>query len=189
MSYNEWLRKCVKNNLSIEQLLFLNMIRLKDFVDPKSWANQYLNKVGRFSKEKVLDPMVERGFLMNLNQPGEFYPEFYVVTDNGEAMFATYAMGEELWEAFPKTLPISGGGRFVSRAGIEKDELIELYLRQIEHDPKTHFDAMRRMMIYARKVNRGEINGCKIGDFVKQKLWEIIEPNELEGSSKFGKDL
>jgi hypothetical protein len=113
----------------------------------------------------------------------------FVITDKGDELFATYIMGKEFWDAFPKMLPISGGGKFVSRAGIEEEELIELYLKKIEYDPVKHFDAMRRMMIWTHRVNRGEINGCKVGDFVRQKIWEVIEDDDLEGKSKWGHNI
>ena len=189
MDYNQWIRKCVKNNLTIEQLLMLSMVRSKGFVDPKSWASQYINKIGKLSKERVLDPLINKGYMLNLNQQGEYYPEFYVITDKGEELFATYAMGLEFWEYYPKTLPLSSGSNFVSRSGIDKEDLIELYLRKIQHDPANHFDVMRRTKIYERKVRKGEINGHKIVDYVKNELWEIVDVNELEGKSRFGRDL
>lgn len=185
MSYESFIRKCVKNNLTIEQLMMLSMVRLKDFVDPKSWSNQYFNKIGRFSKERVLDPLLERNYMINLNQPGEYFPEFFVITDKGEEMFATYMMGLEFWESYPRTLPLSNGSNFVSRAGIDRDDLIELYLKKIEHDPKKHFDVMRRTKIYERMVKGGKINGHKIGTYVSECLWEVVDLND---QPKFGKD-
>lgn len=176
-SYKSWLKSCVRNNLTLEQMVFLYLIKLKDFTDPKSWSNQYVTKVQKFSVEKVISPLLERDLLMNLNSPGEFYPEFLVPTEAGEQLFATYAMAEEFWAAYPKLLPIHGSGNFVSRSGIEKDAFVDEYLSKIAHDPTVHMSIMSKLPIYEAMVKAGKINGHKIVNFVREELWEAV-PDE-----------
>ncbi len=184
-SYKSWLKSCVRNNLTLEQMMFLYLIKLKDFTDPKSWSNQYVTRVQKFSVEKVISPLLERDLLMNLNSPGEFYPEFLVPTDEGEKLFATYAMAEEFWAAYPKLLPIHGSGNFVARAGIDKDDFVDEYLRKIEHDPSVHMMIMKKLTIYEDMVKAGKINGHKISNFISQEIWEAIPD---EDKPVFGRD-
>ena len=184
-SYKSWLKSCVRNELTLEQMVFLYLIKLKDFTDPKSWSNRYVVKVQKFSVEKVISPLIERGLLMNLNSEGEYYPEFLVCTEDGEKLFATYAMAEEFWAAYPKLLPIHGSGNFVARAGIDKDSFIDEYLIKIDHDPVLHESIMRKLPIYEDMVKAGKINGHKISNFISQELWEAVPD---EDRPAFGRD-
>lgn len=186
-SYQSWLRQCVKHKLTLEQMMFLYMIKMKDFVEKNSWGNQYIAKVQKFSVERVIVPVIEREYVLNLNTAGNYYPEFLVISESADGIFATYQMGEELWESYPKLLPLSGGSNFVSRAGIEKDDLIETYLRRIEHSPEKHVDVMQRLVLYEQQVRKGAMNGAKIGDFVKQSLWEVVNIDKPHGS--FGRQV
>jgi hypothetical protein len=173
-SYKSWLKSCVKNKITLDQMMFLYLIKMKDFMDPKSWSNQYVNKVKKFNLEEVIEPLIERGWLMNLNKAGEYYPEFMMTSEDGEGLFATQLLGEEFWDAYPMQLPIGNGGKFISRAGIEKGDFIDLYLRKIDHDPMIHVTVMRRLKVYEGMVISGEINGHKIGNWVNEQLRETI---------------
>lgn len=186
-SYKSWLASAVRNGITLEQMMFLYLIKLKDFLDPKSWSNQYVTKVQTFSVEGVIHPLVERGWLINLNQPGEYYPELMMASEEGDGLFATYMMGEELWNSYPSTFPIGQGGMFIARAGIERDDLIEEYLKKIDHDPIIHVRVLKRLKLYEQMVHNGQINGHKIVNFVKEMLWEAI-PDKEEGP-KFGKEI
>lgn len=173
-SYKSWLKSCVKNKVTLNQMMYLYLMKMKDFMDPKSWSNQYVNQVQKFSLKEVVQPLIDRGWLMNLNKPGEYYPEFMMPTEEGDTLFATQVMGQEFWDAYPTTLPIGNGGKFISRAGIEKGDFIDLYLRKIDHDPAIHVKVMRRLKVYEGMVITGEINGHKIGNWVNEQLWETI---------------
>ncbi len=185
-SYKSWLMSCVKNGVTLEQMMFLYLIRMKDFLDPKSWSNQYVVKIQKFSVEGVIHPLIESELLINLNQAGEYYPEMMMATEKGDGLFATYMMGEELWDCYPKMLPIGHGGSFIARAGIEKDDLIEEYLKKIDHDPIIHIRVMKRLGLYEQMVRAGEINGHKIVNWVREMMWEIIPDEE---KPKFGRNV
>ncbi len=186
-SYQSWLHMCVKHKLTIEQMMFLFMIKMKEFVNPKSWANQYIKKVQKFSVERVIQPVVDRDYVINLNKDGQYYPEFLVISEIADGIFATYQMGEEFWKAYPKLLPWIGGSNFVSRSGIEREDLIELYLQKIEHSPEKHVDVMNRLVLYEQQVRKGAINGHKIDAFVSQMLWEVVDIKKPHG--QFGKNI
>ncbi len=154
--------------------MFLYLIKLKDFLDAKSWSNQYVTKIQKFSVERVIHPLCEDEWLINLNQPGEYYPELLMPSEKGDQLFATYMMGQELWDEYPKLLPLGHGSSFVARAGIEKDDLINEYLIRIDHDPTRHLEVMKKLKRYESMVKNGEINGHKIGNFVKEEMWQVV---------------
>jgi hypothetical protein len=183
-SYKSWLKSCVKNKMTLNQMMCLYLMKMKDFLDPKSWSNQYVNKIEKLNLEEVIQPLIERGLLMNLNKPGEYYPEFMMPTEEGDKLFATQMMGEEFWNAYPSTLPIGNGGKFISRAGIEKGDLVDLYLRKIDHDPSIHVQVMKKLKVYESMVVSGEINGHKISNWVNEQLWEAIPEDNVP---KFGR--
>ena len=157
--------------------MFLYLIKLKDFLDAKSWSNQYVNKVRKFSVEDVIHPLIERDLIINLNQPGEYYPEFLLPSEGGTDLFATYMMGEEFWDTYPKLLPIGHGGQFVARAGIEKEDFIDEYLRKIDYDPSIHIKVMKMLSVYEAMVKAGQINGHKIVNFMREEMWQVV-PDE-----------
>jgi len=185
-TYKSTLRLAIKNNLTIEQLYFLYLVRMKDFMDKDSWSNQYVDKIQKFSLERVLDPLIEKDLLFNLNKAGEYWPEFLMPTKKGEELFATEMMGEEFWDNYPKSLPIGQGGRFIARAGIEKGDLIDLYLKKIDYNPSKHAEVMGKLKIYESMVIKGQINGHKIVNWVKEELWSAI-PDKDE--PLFGKEV
>jgi len=167
-------------------MMFLYLIKLKDFLDPKSWSNQYVTRVQKFSVERVIQPLIESEWLINLNQPGEYYPELMMPSEKGDKLFATYMMGAELWDAYPKLLPLGNGSSFVARAGIEKDDLIDEYLRKIDHDPMRHLEVMDKLSRYESMVKNGEINGHKISNWIKEEMWQVVPD---EDKPKFGKSV
>jgi hypothetical protein len=183
-SYKNLMKSCVKNNVTIEQMMFLYLIKLKDFLEPKSVSNQYINKVRKFSVEEVVNPLIEGGWLTNFNSEGEYFPELMMATEQGDNLFANYLMGDEFWNAYPAMFPIGNGGKFIARAGIEKDDLIDEYLKKISFDPIKHELVMKRLKIYESLVKKGELNGHKIVDWTRQEMWELIPDNE---KPKFGR--
>ena len=183
-SYKSWLRSCVRNEVTLEQMMFLYLVKLKDFLDPKSYSNQYVAKIQTFSVEKVVAPLIERGLLINLNTPGEFYPEFLMPSEDGDKLFATYIMAEEFWNSYPKLLPLGNGANFVARAGIEKEDFCDEYLRKIDYDPAIHIKVMNKLSTYESMVKAGKINGHKIVNFLREEMWEVVPD---EDAPKFGR--
>jgi len=79
------LKFCVRNRLSIEMVLFLWMVSTKDFKYPKSIGNKYIC-IKKFSVEHVINPLVNLGYVLNLNNGGNHFPEFFVLTDTGQSL-------------------------------------------------------------------------------------------------------
>ena len=185
-SYKSWLKLCIRHKITLEQMMLLYLLKMKEFEDPRSVSNQYITQVEVFSAERVIIPLEQAGYIINLNSSGEYYPEFLVPTDKADEIFANELMGEELWNAYPKTFPIDGSGQFLARVGIEKEEFIDEYLRKINYDPTLHKTVMKRLGVYERMVKEGKLNGYKIVDWMRQRMWEVVPD---EDTPKFGHDL
>jgi len=67
---------CLKESLSFEDFIFMELIYLND----RSRIKNYLGKFGSINPER-LESLVERGFLLNFNSSGEAYLNKIYVTD------------------------------------------------------------------------------------------------------------
>lgn len=181
---------CVKEQITIEQYMFLFLTVKHEFADKKSIGWEYIKHVGKFEYSRVIEPLINRGYILDLNSEGKKFPEFFVPSERTEKLFASTRMGEEFWDAYPKVLPLGGKGSFVSRAGIQKDDLIEEYLRKINYDPDTHITVMSKLRAYENMVKKGKINGHKIVNFVREEIWEVIEDKDVEDAgTTWGTDI
>jgi hypothetical protein len=187
------LRFCIEQKVSIEQYFFMYLIARKDFhlADKVSLGKQYM-KLGYIFKPEDIRQLEEREFIDDFNQPGKYYPEMYLLKEKMLQVFATEEMGEELWDKYPATFRLNEkGSRFIARAGGDKDELITLYLKKINYSTKRHLFVMEQLPRFISLVDAGEINGYKIGDFIRQELWDTIAQimSEKRKGGSFGRDI
>ncbi len=182
---------CIRHRITVQQYFFMWLLVKKDWVLPmrKSLAKQYLQVCGEFDMEDIED-LVERGFIEDFNPPGESKPEMYMVRDDKmESFFADESAGEQLWNAYPATFPLSNGGSFIARAGGDKDDLIQIYLKKIKNNPNRHAFVMKQLERYKEKVKKGETNGHKISDWIATEMWNAVSEMEETKQAKFGKDI
>lgn len=158
--------------------------------EKRSLGKMYINEIGMFSDGAIKD-LVTRGFLENFNSAGEFYPELYMLTSLSRTQFASFEMAEEMWENYPVTFRIGEkGARFIARAGGDKEELLSDYLRRINYSSPKHLHAQHQLSRYKTFVDRGELNGYKIGDWIRQEMWDTIAAyGEEQKGGDFGKDI
>lgn len=186
------LRFCLKNSITIEQFFIMYLLARNDFnlPDKRSLGKAYINEIGQFTNAGIQD-LVNRGFIENFNSPGLFYPELFMLSPGMRMQFASYEMAEQLWDAYPVTFRLGDKGtKFIARAGGDKDELLALYLQKINHSAPKHEKTLHQLARYADMVNRGEVNGYKIGDFIRQEMWDTIAAiGENEKGGDFGKDI
>lgn len=187
----EIIQFCIRHRITVEQYFFMWLIVRKDWTLPtrRSLAKQYLQAVGPFD-EDVIQDLVDRGFLEDFNPSGESKPEMYMVRDDKmESFYADESAGEQLWNAYPATFPLSNGGSFIARAGGDKDELILTYLKKIRNNPNRHAFVMKQLERYKEKVKKGETNGHKISDWIATEMWNTIAEMDENKTVKFGKDI
>lgn len=186
------LRFCLKNSITIEQFFIMFLLARNDFnlPDKRSLGNTYITEIGMFSDAAFQD-LIKRGYIENFNAPGESYPQYYMLTPTAQMQFAGYEMVQELWDKYPVTFRLGDkGAKFIARAGGDKDELLMLYLQKINHSAPKHRFVLHQLDRYIGMANRGEINGHKIGDWIRQEMWDTIAAiGEDEEGGSFGKDI
>jgi hypothetical protein len=188
MSIDEIAKTCFEHDLDIEQVFLLYLLAEKNY-DKDSLMFRYVLHFGKFPQDKI-DSLIKEGFLDDFNSPGKSLPEMYVLTKKSASIFATVDMGEELWNSYPATFPISDRGtNFIARAGADKNHVISEYLKRIGRSVKKHKFVMEQLEKYTSLIERRLINGYKISDFVKQELWDTISTLDKEPDVDFGRDI
>lgn len=181
---------CLKNQITIEQFFIMYLLARNDFhlPDKRSLGKAYIHEIGMFTDGAIKD-LATRGFIENFNSPGVYYPELFLLSPGMRTQFASYEMAEQLWNSYPVTFRLGDKGtKFIARAGGDKDELLTLYLQKINHSTVKHEKALKELARYVDMVGKGEVNGYKIGDWIRQEMWDTIAEIEEKGGS-FGKDI
>lgn len=187
----EILNFCIRHRITVSQYFFMWLLVRKDWNLPRkdSLAVKYLNGCGKFEMADIQD-LIERGFVDDFNSVGQTLPEMYMVSEDVASEFFTdETAGEELWNNYPATFPLSDGKMFVSRAGGNKDDLINAYLKRINRNPNKHRAVMVQLERYKQLVKLGKINGHKISDWIMSELWNTIEQIKDTEKPKFGRDI
>jgi hypothetical protein len=165
----------VKHSLKIEQYWFL---WYRHNLDNDNLA-EYIKGIGGFKREDLKD-LVKRGYLDNVNSPGEEMISAYFATPKFyEELFAdTDISGEELWEAYPTHFYLSGGSKVVARS-CDKDQLIKSYAKKIKHNLKKHKSILEILEVAKQ---RGDIS-MGIEKWVASEQWKTLKDMYKEQDS------
>jgi hypothetical protein len=179
------LRYCIDNHITVAQYFFLYLVARRDYHLPvaESLLKQYVEVVQVFDAKDV--GVLERaGFLIDLNNPGHYYPEMFALADKAKDLFVSYSMAEELWEHYPVTFPLyDKGSVFLSRTGGDKEDLMDEYMRRIDYNAEIHRFVLEQLEIYKDLVRRGKMNGYKISDWIRMELWKEVAAYIRQGTS------
>ena len=172
------MKTCIQHRISVEQYFFMYLLSRRDFNKPEeeSLARQYINRVKRFKLDDIKD-LEDRGFIEDMNSPGQSFPEFYILPPKIYEKFFFHEEddGEELWLAYPAKFPLRDKGtEFLARTGGDKHELLSIYRKRIKNSKKKHKFVMEQLEKYKRLVKSGKINGRRIAEFIKFELWDSI---------------
>jgi hypothetical protein len=182
---------CLRYRMKVNQYYFMYLLARKDFYKTykESLAKQYLMEIEKFEYADMAD-LVERGFIEDMNSPGETLPEMFMLKEEALRLFIDEDLAEQLWELYPPTLPLSNGASFIARAGGSKEEILALYRQKIDYRREKHDFVMKQLANYIKLVRAGKINGHKISDWIKMEVWdtvgELVEQENVEG---FGEDI
>jgi hypothetical protein len=98
-------------------------------------------------------------------------------------------MAEELWDNYPGALPLGGGGMFIARKGIDKYEVLQLYLDRIKNSEEKHKFVLEQLKIYVKLVLDSKINGHRIHDWISNEMWDIIPSLNAAAKGEFKTDI
>lgn len=140
------------------------------------------NKRNKISHADI-DWLLNNGFLLRIDKSKNGVydtDEFLTTTKFSEAFLVDdYDAGEEFWTAYPSWL-FFDNSRKTAKA-VDKDELIEDYLKKINNSRKTHLKVMEVVKKYASE-NKGYA-AMNIKNFVGSKHWEQLEELYRDTSS------
>jgi hypothetical protein len=142
-------------------------------------ARQYaaLYKFGQegpgFSYDDIRDLEV-RGLILNLNRPGQYYVDFFVLTDAlGADLFEQDrdAPGLELWNAYPIQFRDSLTGDTFSLLNTDKAQFLRDYYLRVGHVPARHRRVMDALD-YA--IDMGMID-LPLRQWLDSEQWTLVE--------------
>jgi hypothetical protein len=106
-----------------------------------------------------------------------------------ETKSTLFEMAEELWDAYPGALPLSGGGMFISRKGTDKHEVLKTYLERINNSEEKHKFVLEQLKVYVKLVIDSKINGHRIHDWISNEMWDIIPSLSAGARGEFKTDI
>lgn len=160
---------------SLDELFLIQCVLKRDF----STLNEYFHKcmdskflperiwsmvdAGIFNKDNIVPDKFGMIDMFDLVLTNEFLNKYYVTTKQA---------GIEFWDKYPNFADISGqsvplkkgyqeGNRY-----IDKDALIDLYLKKINYDLEKHNEITKKLDLHKDSIN------VAIRSFILDELWE-----------------
>lgn len=132
---------CAEKKITTEQFLLCYLSHKNKF----PLLYKYVNEVRRIPDALIAD-LEKRGYIINMNKPGETYPDNFIVTDEMIAGIDELTGGEsdELFEAFPTRVFLPSGESFLSR-NLSREDTEQLYkslLLRTKTEHKTVMNAL-----------------------------------------------
>jgi hypothetical protein len=188
MNEKQILEFCLTHGITVKQffIVYTTSRRWKGYAQE---ALQFF-KSEPWTEDEVRD-LLEKKILIS-SDGSCYYLSLKVNSEFSQSGLQDQEMGEELWQAYPATFPLTGGGNFNARTtkGLGKEVIISEYLKRIGNKPEKHLQVMKVLPRYIKMVQAGKINGHSITDFIKDEMWDTItEPMETEFKPKFGTDI
>lgn len=168
-----------KLGISPNQFLICMLIHEKDVAGTIKYYEE--NKRNRFAVLDI-DWLLNNGFLLRINKKNETeyeLDEFIITAKFSEEFLVDESDGEEFWNAYPSWLFFDNSRKPAKVA--DKDDLIEEYLRKINHSKKKHLAIMKVLEKYVQD-NKG-FAAMNIKNFVGSQHWEQLEQLSKDNST------
>ena len=164
----------IEKKISPTQYFIISCLHNRDF---KSLSS-YIEFAGKsFSHE--IDDLINRGLVIDLNVSKERYADSMMVSDKFLKDFAISSKncGEELWNTYPWYF-YSDDKQFPAKSA-DKDDLIEMYYRRINHSVSEH----KRVMAILSVLIKNDTITMGIQKWVASEQWNAsndLMPTEQE---------
>lgn len=187
MNEKQILEFCLAHGITVKQffIVYTTSRRWKGYAHE---AQQFF-KSEPWTEEEIID-LVKKGILTSVDG-SYYYLSLKVNSEFSPSGLNNQEMGEELWQAYPATFPLTGGGNFNARTtkGTGKDGVINEYLKKIGNNEEKHRSIIEhKLPTYVKMVLSGKINGHSIYDFINDEIWDTIGV-EMDLKPKFGTDI
>lgn len=187
MNEKQIIEFCARHKITVTQYFILHLTKRRW----EGYRQEFLDyhKLYPFTQEDIRD-LLSKKMILTSSSEDDIHPETIRMAESfGEDTFVNTTMGEELWDAYPATFPLSGGGKFIARTGMDKQKFVTLYCDKIGRSQEKHDFVMRTLKTYIKLVMTGKINGHKITDWVQAEVWDVIASMEPESASTFKTDI
>lgn len=173
----------IKHKLTPNQFYFL-LLRNMSIVDSDTAVRatiDYIDSTGGFTI-KELEDLESRGYLDNVNSPGDFDVIAYFATPKfyNELFVETDLAGEEFWKAYPDKIIINGA-EVRAKTG-DKEELTKLYAKKIKYNKNTH-----KKVLESLKKDIEEGLNMGIEKYIRSEQWTV--KREYKGKSGYGENF
>lgn len=156
----------MEHRITSDQYLYLMLYA----IEKDATRYRYIEKVRGLTVKQVED-LVKRGYLINNNEPNQYYHDQITITPWARnIMLSDVALfAEEFWEAYPLFIWVDGK-KFAAR-NMDRDEFIGKYMNRIGSSEKKHKEVME-VLHYA--VSNNLIN-VGIKKFVGSEMWNSFK--------------
>lgn len=171
----EFTKFMVRHNVRADQVLFIYLIYTKRYSDITMLFNSPLRG---FSSEVIQD-LVERGLIQDLNKEGEMFADLYMVSDSvaNDLFVHTDFPAEEFWDTYPPFMHIQG--KRVPIRGVPKETFLKTYMKKIQRNPNVHRKVMKALKT---AIGQGEVN-MRIDNWILSEMWKTVDPVSEEQQS------
>lgn len=160
---------CSKHKVTTEQFLLCYLVHTRKL----ALIYKYVNEVRMFPEVLVQD-LVDRNILMDMNKTKEFYPDLYVLQDSMADHLVIF-LGEEadeLFDTFPHVIE-SQSMNFAAR-NISPEELARMYPAKLKRSKSTHQQVIQALR---EQIDNGTV-GMGLRKWVETEQWKR-EDNSL----------
>ncbi len=172
-----YMDKLIELKITPNQFLFCYLIHTDNYAE----IYRYTEKGAGWKKEE-LENLVNRGFIMNINQDGEWFSDGFIVTEKFTKgfLFDAYEKAKEFYEAYPAFGSIDG--KPFPTKKIAPDKFYSLYNKVTGEKIEVHERAMKALD-YAKKTG---LANMRIDNWVESRMWEHIEKSLKHAAQKPG---
>lgn len=133
---------CAEKKITVEQFLLCYLTHTQQY----ALIYKYCQGVRPFPKSLV-ENLVKRGFVINLNKNDDVYPDNLIITEEFTDDLKSI-LGEdsdEFWDAYPSE--VSVGGKAFNGKSISREDLETIYRKKLLRAKTTHKEVMEALHI------------------------------------------
>lgn len=184
---------CIELKLTPAQLMFVKMLIPDLSLDESerrkrgyALSIKYQREL-KGLKEEELSDLLARDIIIDFNDMGKCYYEYYEINPKYYTKFAlkVYPMVTELYDLYPAVFINEVGKEFIAR-NCSDQEIAQDYLRAINKDPEEH----KRVIEDLKWAKNNNAIALGLKKFVQTKYWLAIrELRKRKGNSKSSVDV
>jgi hypothetical protein len=166
LDIKQFTKKLVELKMNPNQFYFCFLLHNDSFAE----LYEYVENVGKFDLKDVQD-LINRGYLRNTNENGQFAADAFVTTEKFSKKFLAhkYEFAIEFFEAYPSFGDING--KPISLKSVSPDIVYDVYNNITGKQKAIHEKIMGALK---KGIKTGLVN-MRIDKWLLTKQWELID--------------